>query len=166
MRSIQMNGRFWRAFVVVGLVLGGFAYGCGRTSLDDGFGPADGAATGAGGSGMGGKGAGGSGAGGKGTGGSGGVSGQGGIGAGSILTCGTSTCLVGAQACCTPIDRNGRSGGQPYCIDNSDPQGCNGAVICSVDIMCPKTAPRCCVLQQLGVGACFAAGFPCQCRVP
>ena len=32
-----MTGVFWRAFMVVGLVLGGFAYGCGRTSLDDGL---------------------------------------------------------------------------------------------------------------------------------
>ncbi len=159
MRSIQMSCRFWRAFVVVGLVLGGFAYGCGRTSLDDGFGPVDGAATGVGGSGVGGMG-------GIGAGGS-GVSGQGGIGAGSLIACGGSTCLVGAQACCTPIDLGGRMTAPPYCIDNSDPQGCSGAVICSSDILCPKMTPRCCILlQQANVGACFPAGIPCPALRP
>ena len=150
-----MTGVFWRAFMVVGLVLGGFAYGCGRTSLDDGFGPADGAVAGVGGSGTGGTG-------GIGAGGS-GVSGQGGIGPGSSITCGSgSTCLVGAQACCTPIDLSGRMTAPPYCVDNSDPQGCNGAVICSSDLLCPKMTPHCCILlPQANVGACFPAGIPC-----
>jgi len=145
-----MSGPFWRACFVVGLVMGTLAYGCGRTSLDEGFGPVDGAAgaPGAGGSGVGGSGVGGS-----------GVNGQGGVVAGSTINCGASSkCLVGVQACCTPFSGTP----PPYCIDDTDAQGCNGAVVCSTDIMCPKSAPHCCVVPRVGVGVCVPATFGCN----
>jgi len=145
-----MTGVFWRAFLVVGLVLGTFVYGCGRTSLDDGFGPGDpggsGGATGTGGT--------------TGTGGATGVGGQGGVGPGTVVSCGTSKCVAGMQSCCNHIDPSGRA--VQSCVDNSDPAGCaNGVVLCNADILCPRAMPSCCI-TPIGVGYCQPAGMPCM----
>src|SRR5438876_12398100 len=104
MRAIHMSSAFWRAFLVAGLVLGGCVYGCGRTSLDDGFGPGD--PTGSAGS--------------TGTAGATGSGGQG-IGPGSMVACGTGTCVAGMQSCCNRPDPTGHVG--QACIDNSAPSG-------------------------------------------
>jgi hypothetical protein len=163
MRAIHMTAVFWRAFLVVGLVLGAFVYGCGRTSLDDGFGPGDpggtaGATGTAGAIGTGGT----TGtAGTTGTGGRAGIGGQGGVGPGTIVACGTSACVAGMQSCCNHLDSTGRA--VQACIDNSAPGGCgDGVVLCSADILCPRATPSCCVIQALGVGYCQAAGVPCM----
>lgn len=145
-----MTAVFWRAFLVAGLVLGAFVYGCGRTSLDDGFGPGDpGGSAGSTAT-----------AGSTGTAGATGTGGQGGIGSGSFVTCGTGMCVAGMQSCCNRPDTSGRL--VQTCIDNSAPGGCaNGFVLCSADILCPKITPSCCI-QALGVGYCQAAGLPCM----
>lgn len=146
-----MTGVFWRAFLVVGLVLGAFAYGCGRTSLDDGFGPGDPSGS-AGTTGT---------AGATGTAGTTGTGGQGGVGPGTKVACGTSFCVAGVQACCNQIDPTGRA--VQSCIDDSATGGCSsGVVLCSADILCPRATPSCCIIQALGVGYCQAAGMPCM----
>ncbi len=138
--------------LILGLVLvvAALAHGCGRTSLDDGFGTADGSSS-----------VGGSGTGGQAGAGLGGMvgGGQGGIVAGSMVTCGRSACVAGRQSCCNRI-----AGGQAMqsCIDVTDPTGClDGVVLCSGDILCPKVAPSCCI-QALGVGYCQPAGLACM----
>lgn len=145
-----MNGRFWRAFLVVGLVLGGFAYGCGRTSLDDGFGPSD-AASSAGTTGSGGQA--GAGVGGR-TGG-----GLGGIMAGSIVPCGTTACVAGKQSCCNRLVNNQLVLG---CVSSTDATQCSdGLVSCAADITCTTRLPKCCLFQAPAVAFCLPAGVPC-----
>jgi hypothetical protein len=161
-----MNGASMRAFLMVGLVLflGALAHGCGRTSLDEGFGPAGatggapgtGGQAGAGIGGQAGRGIGGQA--GRGIGGTTG-GGQGGVGPGTMVGCGTSFCVAGKQACCNHLDTTGHT--TQACIDVSDPGGClDGVVLCSADILCPKLTPSCCI-QALGVGYCQRAGLQC-----
>jgi hypothetical protein len=149
--------------LILGLVLvvGALAHGCGRTSLDDGFGPGDGDSSIGGAPGTGGHVD--SGAGGQAGAAPGGMSGggQGGIGVGSTFTCGSGKCVVGMQSCCNRLD-NGRP--VQVCIAANDPMGCgDGFVLCTADVLCPRSAPSCCILAQ-GVGYCQSAGLPCPMR--
>ncbi len=126
------------------------AHGCGRTSLDDGFGPANGEGgsgaggshlTGVGGSGGAGHGVGGSGVGGAGTGGA-GVAGSGAGGSSANIPCGVSSCILGKQSCCARF-----ANGQPIltCVSQDDPAPCNnGLIFCSSNLACPRALPICC----------------------
>ena len=131
------------------------AHGCGRTSLDDGFGPADGEAgagaggsqlTGVGGSGVAGHGVGGAGVAGHGVGGSGvagsGVGGSGVGGNNANIPCGVSSCILGKQSCCARF-----ANGQPIltCVARDDMAPCNnGLIFCSSNLACPLALPICC----------------------
>jgi len=152
MRSTQMTGGFWRAFLVVSLALGAFAYGCGRTSLDDGFGTNDGGGSG-GTTGSGGQA-------GTAAGGQGGASsgGQGGNGGGTLVPCGTTACVPGKQFCCNQL-----AAGQitSSCVSSSDPMACNnGLVTCTANSSCPAATPTCC--SQGGIGICLPRNIPCN----
>jgi hypothetical protein len=144
-----MTAVFWRAFLVAGLVLGMFVYGCGRTTLDDGFGAAGNSGS-AGATGMGGQV--GNGAGGRAGG------GQGGVGVGTPVICGNTTCVAGMQSCCTHL-----VAGQiaENCVSSGDPMACSDGVVgCTGSVVCPVTGPKCC--QVMGdVGLCLPAKTPC-----
>jgi hypothetical protein len=110
-----------RGFFLSALAAATLAYGCGRTSLDEGVDPLPGlgGSTGAGGLTAGGQG---------GQGGQGGrAGGQGGqAGFGAPNPCGTTTCRAGSEVCCT----RPRAGGQvtQMCVSASDPAACAGGL--------------------------------------
>jgi hypothetical protein len=148
------NRLFRPTRLILGLVLvaGSLALGCGRTSLDDGFGPGDGTSSIGGAPGTGGQ------AGAAPGGMSGG--GQGGIGVGSVITCGMGKCVVGMESCCNSTDATGRP--VQMCVATGDSMSClDGFVLCSSDVLCPKSAPSCCI-QALGIGYCQPAGLKCM----
>lgn len=175
-----------RALLLLAALGGLLVYGCGRTSLDDGFA----SATGTGGvSGLGG----------------GGGSGPGGTtmglgGSNAPNPCGLTTCKAGTEVCCTRLNSTPPT---QTCVSATAPNACNGgvssaclssancgpglaccgsvaslanistscqpasqctgltqAILCRTASECPASLPRCCVLLQ-GLGACAPPGGMC-----
>ena len=127
-----------RAIFFTSLLVAGLAYGCGRTSLDDGVisGGGDlGGTSGAGGRG----GTSGKAGGGSSMGGSAGVGGIGVVG----IPCGAGTCAAGSQVCCTRFV-NGQT--SQSCVAANNPNACLGgsSAACIGGSSCPA-AQVCCV---------------------
>jgi hypothetical protein len=134
-------------FFLAAIVVAAASHGCGRTSLDDGFGPADGA-TSSGTGGLGQSGVGGSGAGGA---------------TSTLIVCGTTTtCLPGKQVCCNRVVNNQLV---QSCIPQDGSVACPGGTIsCNSSLACPRNLPVCCTLSaQLGIGLC---GLPSPACAP
>jgi hypothetical protein len=147
-----------RLLTATALIVAGLAYGCGRTSLDDGFVPVEsGGGTGAGGdhpqggaSGQAGR---------AGSGGRGGTAGNPGIGGAIGFNCLDSTSCPGNQVCCLGVSTFSSS-----CLPPAQCAGVTQLILCRSDAACPSTIPSCCIVPAYGLGACVPRGTPCTPR--